>query len=278
MNIKRYPSSEAFLNAVEPFLSKEIHLNNLMLGLLHRLKREGSNEDDLFLHIQDGALKLVVMMSGLYVIVYANATDERLYETLIDYLDVHHIDYPGVIGPVFYADAFKAAFEAKTNKPMHTAMKQRIFVIKNVIHDSTLDASIRVVRAEDNQLIKQWMKGFLDDIQEAYTPQSIDERIKRLIENQGLYVLVHDDQLVSMAAGIRPMGEGISIGYVYTPPQLRNKGFATACVQKLSAHYLKAYDYCTLYTDLANPTSNSIYQKIGYRAVGDSVVYRKPSA
>lgn len=278
MNIKRYSSSETFLNAIEAFLYQEVQLNNLMLGILHRLNRESANEDDLFLHIQDGALELVAMMSGLYIILYANTTDERLYEALIDYLDVHHIDYPGVIGPVLYADAFKAAFEAKTSTPMHTAMKQRIFVNDNVVPYSTLDAPIRVARAQDNQLIKQWIKGFLDDIQEAYTPQSIDERLNRLIENQSLYVLVHDDQLVSMAAGIRPMGKGISVGYVYTPPQLRNNGFATACVQKLTAHYLKTCNYCTLYTDLANPTSNSIYQKIGYRPVGDSVVYRKVSA
>jgi predicted GNAT family acetyltransferase len=60
------------------------------------------------------------------------------------------------------------------------------------------------------------------------------------------------------------------IGAVYTPPEARGRGYATALVAAVSQHLLdrgRAFTY--LYTDLANPTSNSIYQKIGYRPVAD---------
>ena len=55
---------------------------------------------------------------------------------------------------------------------------------------------------------------------------------------------------------------------MYTPPEYRRKGYASSCVAALSKTLLdKGYQYCFLFTDLANPTSNSIYQKIGYKPV-----------
>jgi uncharacterized protein len=57
---------------------------------------------------------------------------------------------------------------------------------------------------------------------------------------------------------------------VYTPPALCRRGYASACVAALSARLLtEGRRLCFLYTDLANPTSNAIYQKIGYRPVYD---------
>jgi predicted GNAT family acetyltransferase len=65
------------------------------------------------------------------------------------------------------------------------------------------------------------------------------------------------------------------VNAVYTPPELRGQGYATATVAALSHLLLdRGYRFCCLYTDLANPTSNAIYQRIGYRPVTDSSVYR----
>jgi predicted GNAT family acetyltransferase len=63
---------------------------------------------------------------------------------------------------------------------------------------------------------------------------------------------------------------GIRVNLVYTPPNLRKKGYATACVAALTQRMLDSdKQFCCLYTDLANPTSNSIYQKIGYQPICD---------
>lgn len=61
---------------------------------------------------------------------------------------------------------------------------------------------------------------------------------------------------------------GIRINLVYTPPKYRKKGYATSCIAALSQTLLDAgHKYCFLFTDLANPTSNHIYQTIGYQPV-----------
>ena len=72
-----------------------------------------------------------------------------------------------------------------------------------------------------------------------------------------------------------PTPSGIRIGPVYTPPRHRRRGYATTLVADQSAWLLeRGYRVCFLYTDLANPTSNRIYEEIGYVSVGDSADYR----
>ena len=77
-------------------------------------------------------------------------------------------------------------------------------------------------------------------------------------------------RMVSMAiwTGLTP--HGVRIGMVYTPPQFRGRGYASNCVAALTRRLLDSgRSFCFLFTDLANPTSNKIYQAIGYRHVCD---------
>jgi predicted GNAT family acetyltransferase len=67
---------------------------------------------------------------------------------------------------------------------------------------------------------------------------------------------------------------GIRIGPVYTPPELRRRGYAGALVAQLTQHLLDSgREHCFLYTDLANPTSNHVYTEVGYELVCESVDY-----
>ena len=67
-----------------------------------------------------------------------------------------------------------------------------------------------------------------------------------------------------------PTPNGIRIGPVYTPPEFRGRGYASACVAAASQLQLDAgRRFCFLFADLSNPTSNHIYQEIGYEPVGD---------
>ena len=80
--------------------------------------------------------------------------------------------------------------------------------------------------------------------------------------------------VVSMAGFAGPTPNGIRVAWVYTPPDNRGKGFAGACVAALSQKLLdEGRKFCFLYTDLANPISNHVYQRIGYEPVTDATVY-----
>jgi predicted GNAT family acetyltransferase len=78
-----------------------------------------------------------------------------------------------------------------------------------------------------------------------------------------------------MASATEATQNSSRIGPVYTPPEYRKKGYASACVATLSQQLLnQGYQACYLYTDLANPTSNHIYKTIGYQPVCDWNIYQ----
>ena len=84
-----------------------------------------------------------------------------------------------------------------------------------------------------------------------------------------------DDRPVSMARLSPPAAGAVRVGFVYTPPERRRRGYAAASVAALSAHGLsQGAGECLLYTQLSNPTSNRIYRRIGYEAVGEILAYR----
>ena len=84
-----------------------------------------------------------------------------------------------------------------------------------------------------------------------------------------------DGEAVSLSGYGARTPHGIRIGPVYTPPELRGRGYASALVASLTQQLLSGgRDFCFLFTDLANPTSNSIYQRVGYRPVTDIEVWK----
>ena len=92
-----------------------------------------------------------------------------------------------------------------------------------------------------------------------------------MIDKREVFIWEDDGEVVSMMKKSRPTKRGITVGLVYTPKNQRRKGYARTLVAEISKELLKDYDFCTLYTDMMNPTSNKIYKEIGYVKIVDSV-------
>ena len=102
----------------------------------------------------------------------------------------------------------------------------------------------------------------------------IEHHVYNVLQTKNAFVWIDDNKPVCMVFGERPFEKGIFIGYVYTPPHLRNKGYATNCVSHVSRYYLEhGYEFCSLFTDKTNPTTNEIYQKIGYQPIENYLYY-----
>jgi len=100
-------------------------------------------------------------------------------------------------------------------------------------------------------------------------------QIEQDIKDQKMFLLLDNNEPVSMARKAGKTPNGSLINFVYTPPHLRRNGYATECVAKLSKQLLdESNKFCFLFTDLANLISNSIYQKIGYRPIIDLDQYK----
>ena len=131
---------------------------------------------------------------------------------------------------------------------------------------------MRLATLDDVNLVTHWIKAFQEEaLGESISDEDAREWAQNRIGDEGVFLWeLPDGERVSLACKTRPISHVISVGPVYTPPEQRGYGYASRCVAALSQYLLDSgWERCSLFTDLANPTSNSIYQKIGYRPVCD---------
>lgn len=205
------------------------------------------------------------------------ATDNRInpeaIACLIDGLEDREI--PGVITEKTLAEYFAKAYCLRKGITFSTTMSQRIYELTAVNPDIPKVGTVRLLDEKDMHFFPYWAEAFYAagsyGRTEMSIPQEPDPYLYR-IASKKLYLLENNGIPVSMAGFTREMQTAIGVAFVYTPPYERGKGYATSVVAQISQLALdKGYTKCVLYTDLANPTSNSIYQKIGYRPVCDSL-------
>lgn len=102
----------------------------------------------------------------------------------------------------------------------------------------------------------------------------VDHRLQGPAHEYGFWVHEVDDVVVAMSGHTGPTPNGIRIGPVYTSPEARGNGYASRLVAAESQWLLdNGRRFCFLYTDLENPTSNSIYERIGFRKTAESAEY-----
>ncbi len=134
--------------------------------------------------------------------------------------------------------------------------------------------SPRTATDEDTPLLDDWHRAFVEAIESSELSRSSVRHVPSLagaVAQRRVALWQDGGRPVSMAYASPSNGGVTRISGVWTPPDLRRRGYASGIVAALSMERLQAGERCMLYTDLANPTSNAIYEAIGYRRVGDSI-------
>ncbi|WP_207756194.1 GNAT family N-acetyltransferase [Nonomuraea cypriaca] len=126
----------------------------------------------------------------------------------------------------------------------------------------------RLAVPADFPLLVSWYHAFGAEV--AMGEGDVAERVARRLSARELFVWEADGAPVSLAA-LSPAAGGVCrIGPVYTPPSCRRRGYGAAVTAYASQTGLaERCDEVVLFTDLDNPTSNAIYQAIGYEPVSD---------
>lgn len=275
MKFTQHQQADSFLNTAKPALEQEEAANNLMLGICMRLQQFPEHiEHQPYLATVSDADELIaaaVMTPPYKLIVYAaSSSSTDAFHLIAQNLMDEKWTLPGVNGPAEAALAFAQAWSKLTRIRFENNRKLRVYELKAVEHPQNVPGQMRIATQADVDLVAEWLKGFhveaLPD-----DPQIDFWGSARLRIAQGYFYIWEDQgKPVCMAASTRPTYNGITVNAVYTPPEARRKGYATACVAQLSQLLLdQGYQFCSLFTDLSNPTSNSIYQKIGYKPVCD---------
>jgi uncharacterized protein len=282
MKIETFANAADFLNQVEPALQANEAANNLMYGLAIRARDVPAafQVAPFFCVAQhQGQVLAAAMMTPPYnLVVFSQGGEtmpaalERIAENLIQ--NKWHV--PGVLGPNQPALAFADVWQARTGVAYSIAMHERVYELRQVIPPPQPIGSMRMATLADLELVTTWVMDFHREAvpMEKSTRDEAREGARMKIDEHSYYVW-EDDQVVALAGKARSTPNGSTVGPVYTPPEFRRKGYATALTAAISQSILDSgKSFAALFTDLSNPTSNSIYQKIGYQPVCDFDMYR----
>lgn len=280
MRYEQLQDPAVFLQRAAPLLADEAR-HNLILGITGTLIRSPEVYSDFRLFLVDGDIgpAAAAVMTVPYNLLLADATSAEAVAALADGLRNDGIEIPGAIGNRPTIDRFVADWSRNPASGLRKAMAQGVFALEAVSTVGSVAGEARAAKPADFDLIARWMIEFAA---EALPDEPRDERrmrqtITRRLSGEtpgGLWIWQRDGEAVSLSGHGSPTGRGIRIGPVYTPPPLRGNGYASALVAAESEWLLNnGFEFCFLYTDLANPTSNRIYERIGYRQIAEAASY-----
>lgn len=272
MNVVHYEDASAFCDAVLPHLLTREAEHNLMISIALRLAngtgKWGEDPPRLFAIEEQGAVVAVALQTPPYPM-QLTRMDEGAMTLLVDRLRFSGLALCGVMGPVETADAFAKYWTVGTSLQAHRDKGLGVYQLDEVIPPDAPSGYTEEATPADEALLVEWIRAFQTSVGEHH------QDAQRLVANSlkgKRFWLWNDPDPVSLAGFECSMPSGARIGSVYTPPEHRGKGYASANVAALSQRLLDGdRKFCCLFTDLANPTSNGIYQKIGYRHICDFV-------
>jgi uncharacterized protein len=282
MDLQIYPTAEKFLKAALPALEKDEAANNLMYGLALHLRRfpERIKTAPYFGVVLDrGELLAAALMTpphNLIVLSTGKETPVAAFDLMARNLSQEGWSISGVLGPNEAALAFARIWSSLAGKAFALGVHERVYELRSVLQPPRPPGRMRPVGLDELDLMAAWLYQFHREATtgDTSTLEELRDNARYKIHDQSFF-LWDDGGPVALAGRTRPTPNGCCIGPVYTPLEFRRKGYATALTADLSQLLLdEGRQFTVLFTDLGNPASNSIYQKIGYRPVCDFDEYR----
>jgi uncharacterized protein len=278
MDTIRLADAAVFFAEAEPLLLVDEARHNLILGVAGNA-RDGAYPDFRAWLVRDGnEIVGAAMQTPPHNLILARPRSSAALGALAD--AVADEELPGVVGAEPEATQFIELWSSTTGRSARTNMRQGVYSLDRVEPLLPAPGSARLASEGDRELVLQWMLAFADEalhdegLGRDGAEQIFDYRISS--PAAGFLLWVDGGEPVSFAGWGGPTPNGIRVGPVYTPPELRGRGYATALTADLSQRLLDGdlfeggRRFCFLYTDLTNPTSNAIYERIGYRRVAES--------
>jgi predicted GNAT family acetyltransferase len=274
VEVRRHGDASAFLDDAGDFLLAREAEHNLILGLSSRLRVDPRTygEDPYFAVAREGdEVVAAALRTPPHNLILSEVDDEAALEPLAaDANDVFET-LSGVVGPKRDVARLAQIWHERTGQAPRLLLRQRTYCAEHVDEPEGVPGSMRPYEPGERELVLAWMDAFVDEALPEPPPDTSAEWLERRDADPDSGLVVWEDRdPVSMGGygGLTP--NGIRVGPIYTPPELRRRGYATALTAAMTRMLLDGgRRFCFLFTDLANPTSNSIYQQIGYRPVTD---------
>ncbi len=265
-----------FLHLAGPLLLENEARHNLILGIAGTLRDHPEVYPKFHLWVvrHSGSVVGAALMTEPYNVVLADPAVDGALETLADRVRAEGLAVPGVVGNVPHAERFAIRWTG-ARRPI-ARMSQGVYALRSVREVRRASGAARPATRADRDLLVEWIRDFSREA----LPRQDDDRDGRMLDlrldhdDGGMWLWEDGGAPASLAGHGGRTPNGSRIGPVYTPRELRGRGYATSLVAELSGWLLRrGRTFCFLYTDLSNPTSNAIYERIGYERVCESAEY-----
>ena len=279
MLITRFQDPLKFRDHVQEFLLQHEAENNMIFNILGGIISKRYTGDNLMVSVEEqGDIVLVAIMTPPKNIVLSFTQKLKSIDELVKYLVRNEIFIPGVLGFKKGSKKFATLWSKSKKITFKLAMNEKIYKLED-LNEQVLGTR-EFIKADltHESIILNWTKLFIEEA----LPQEISDFnedymqvIKNRIKNGRYFILLDRNKPVSMVHKAGKTPNGNLINAVYTPTHLRRNGYATEVVANISKLLLaEGNKFCFLFTDLSNPTSNKIYQDVGYRPIIDMDQYK----
>ncbi|MEU4166454.1 GNAT family N-acetyltransferase [Streptomyces sp. NPDC026665] len=270
---------DAFLARAGDFLRSRPARHTVALTVTEALRRRGMGEYGKDVPVfgaleRDGEVRAAFFRTPPYRL-NLTALDEPGAEALAALLADAGTEVPGVSADTDTVEVFAGAWARRTGAKAVPLRSERLYRLGDlVVPEPAPPGRPRVADAGDRDLIARWYTEFAEAIGEGTHRDGgawADDRI-----SYGGITLWEDPEgtPVAMAGATPPVAGQLRVAPVYTPAHLRGRGYAGAVTAEVSrAAVATGVKEVLLFTDLANPTSNGLYRRIGYRPVSDFATY-----
>jgi predicted GNAT family acetyltransferase len=272
-DLQHFTDPAEFTRLAEPFLLRHEATHCLQLGLLGAMS-SGEWPDRFMAAAMQGAEPvLIALRTPPFALILSHTESIEALELLVSELQQGPAALlpDEVMGPGPVSDEFARLWARRAGWQAKATGRERIYQLDQVIPISGVDGQVRRATEADRELLLDWYAAFLAEALPG-SPGDAATSVERALasEHRQIWLWTDGGEPVALAGSGNPTLNGVRIGPVYTPPERRKRGYASALVAQLSQDLLDSgHRFCFLFTDLNNPTSNHIYQEVGYRPVSD---------
>ncbi|MBW4548719.1 MAG: GNAT family N-acetyltransferase [Symplocastrum torsivum CPER-KK1] len=273
MNLNHFEDVNQYYEHVKSDLLQHEAHHNLIFGVIDGLINQPErliNSPYLVTVEEDSRILVVALLTPSRKLVLSRSLHPQALNAVAQDLQAQQASIAGVVGLVDEALAFAQAWQAIAGQSYRQGMQMRVYQLETVQPLRKANGYFRQATQADRNVLIDWSQAF---IQEALNKTIEYDEAEQIIErylSKGALSLWQDQVPVAAAGYSGATPNGIRVNFVYTPPNYRRQGYASSCVAALSQTLLaQGLRYCFLLTDLANPTSNHIYQAIGYQPICD---------
>lgn len=267
MRVERFADPAAFLAAADDFLDAERVGTSVLSTVTTRVVEHGTGPTDLWLCVRARHDRVIgaAMVEGRWNLFLSPMAADAA-TCIADRLAADAVTLPGVSGERHAAAAFVERWTTSGEVTAACLLRERAYVLERLVRPVAAAGSARRATVDDLDVLSDWLAAFHVEAnpRDPFT-DATTEAVARLADGP-IWLWTIDDRPVSMVAARRPVRRTTNLGPVYTPPSDRRRGWAAAATSAAIRDAQRAgAQTVMLYADTANPASNALYRRLGFR-------------